>query len=159
MNPIKNYIPIACFTSKILPYTTIFFRQTQFPLNILRDYDKTFKERLVYKNIYFDISKVISEGKLQDNYFEKLSLTCLIHKHHQFIVLENNSILFNKKYDIKNNYGLNVVFSNNNDKYNHNYKMNFHNFKNANDLHLYNYYNEKIQNIYNEISFSNKLDK
>jgi len=148
MSFLNHFIPKSSFTTKILPSTSLFFRTCNFPVNLELEYNHLYKERVIHQGLYFDISKQNYKGYEKESYIEKLLITTLIHKNNGFIILENNCILFNKNRDLTNNYALNVVLSDFENTYTTNYKIGFDNFKNANNLDLYEHFNGRLQNIY-----------
>lgn len=153
LHSLIKYIPKSSFTSKILPFTSNHFKEANFPKNIESMYDYVYREKKVDKNKYFQISKILNDGSHKDDFHEKLTINCLIYKNHDYIILENNSVIFDKNCDIYYNYGLNVVLSDRKTKYNTNYKIHFSNFMYANQLDLYEHYNNRIQKIYDNIHF------
>jgi hypothetical protein len=156
MRFLNHFVPKSSFTAKILPSTSLFFRTCNFPHNLELEYNHLYKERVAHEGLYFDISKQIYKRYEKESYVEKLLITTLIHKNNDFIILENNSILFNKNGDLNNNYALNVVLSDFGNTYTTNYKICFDNFKDANKLDLYYHFNHRIQNIYDILVFPKK---
>lgn len=151
MYKLNQFVPKSSFTSKLLPFTTPFFRESNFPKNFEAEYNKIYKERILYNDLYIDISKKLLDGSSRHNYLEKIVITSIIHKSKHFIILENNTISFNKTPDLINNYILSAVYSDFNKEYVKNYKINFNNFKDGYKLDLYNFYNDEIKDLYNKI--------